>query len=115
MTNNQIAAQVAAELTALTNCKEIDDIVDAFNVFFEEIINKLGKESTQPSMTISTGASSPRNIPVVKSQEELKLRLNDYTLASGGAITESMLQSSRPVKKDRPKKHPPKSKGPTIF
>lgn len=115
MTNAQVAAQVAAQLTSLTNCKEVDELNQTFNLFFENIIDKLGTEQVQPTITMPSVANSPRNIPVIKSQEELKMKLNDYTIGSGGAITNPMIQSSRPVKKGRPKAHPPKDKGPTIF
>lgn len=116
MTNQQTAAEVAARLVALTNCKETDEIIETFNLFYNNIIGKLGVDNYDLSTVISNGAvKSPRNIPVVKSQEEMKMKLNDYTSGSGGAVTGSMVQSSRPVKKGRPKAHPPKDKGPYEF
>ena len=115
MTNAQIAAQVAAQLTSLTNCKEVNELNETFNLFFDTVIDKLGADAPQPTMTYPTVANSPRNIPVIKSQEELKMKLNDYTIGSGGGVTSPMVQSSRPVRKNRPKAHPPKDKGPTIF
>lgn len=115
MTNAQVAADVAARLVALTNCKDTSEILETYDMFFEHVIKDLGGFTDSTVTTQTTSVNSPRNIPVVKSQEELKMKLSDYSLGAGGAVTGSMIQSSRPVKKDRPKAHPPKSKGPTTF
>lgn len=117
MTNQQLAADIAAKLVSLTNCKETDDIIKSYNIFYNNIIELLGFDNPAVNAIAASSfaATSPRNIPVVKSQEEMKMRLNDFTITSEGAVTAPMIQSSRPVKKDRPKKHPPKSKGPIDF
>jgi hypothetical protein len=114
VTNAQVAADVAARLVSLTNCKDKFEILETYDMFFEHVIKDLEGFTDTVQKIVSTNVNSPRNIPVVKSQEELKMKLNDYTITGGGAVTASMIQSSRPVKKDRPKKHPPKSKGPNL-
>lgn len=116
MTNAQVAADVAARLVALTNCKDTSEILETYDMFFKHVVKDLGGFTDTTPTTTSTTVNSPRNIPVVKSQEEMKMKLNDYSFTSnGGAVTPPMVQSSRPIKKDRPKAHPPKSKGPTVF
>ncbi len=115
MTNAQVAADVAARLVALTNCKDTSEILETYDMFFKHVVKDLGGLTDTTPTTASTTVNSPRNIPVVKSQEEMKMKLNDDTINAGGAVTGSMVQSSRPIKKDRPKAHPPKSKGPTVF
>ena len=115
MTNAQVAAQVAAQLVGLTNCKETSEITETFLNLFDRVFELLNEHEIAPVVMTMQSVNSPRNIPVLKTQEELKMKLNDYTATSGGAVTTSMVQSSRPIKKNRPKAHPPKDKGPTIF
>jgi hypothetical protein len=109
MTNMQTAAQVAAQLTSLTNCKDNEAILETFNFFFDEISEKLGSDKVVINNTqISSGVSSPRNVTVIKSQEELQSKLASYTTNPEAALSAAMLQSARPIKKNRPKAHPPK-------
>jgi hypothetical protein len=115
MTNAQTAAEVASRLVALTNCKEPAEIIQVYDKFFNHIIEGLGEDVVVRASNPNNAVESPRNIPVVKSQEELKMKLNDYSFGTGGGVTTAMVQSSRPIKKDRPKAHPPKPKGPTTF
>jgi hypothetical protein len=114
VTNAQAAAQVAAQLVGLTNCKETGEITETFLNLFDRVFELLNEYETEPVMKTLQSVNSPRNIPVLKTQEELKMKLNDYTATSGGAVTASMVQSSRPIKKDRPKAHPPRTKGPNL-
>ena len=109
MTNMQTAAQVAAQLTSLTNCKDTESILKTFNYFFDEVSEKLGSDKVVINNTqISNTVSSPRNVPVIKSQEELKTKLTAYSTTPEAALNAAMMQSARPVKKNRPKAHPPK-------
>ena len=60
MTNMQTAAQVAAQLTSLTNCKDTESILETFNYFFDEVSEKLGSDKVVINNTqISNTVSSP--------------------------------------------------------
>jgi hypothetical protein len=92
----QVAAKIAADLVPIIKPKDTEAILVAFNELFDGILNKMN-EVINIDEVVGVAPSGGRSINIIKSQDEIKSDL--MTMTAGSGVTESMVQSSRPIKK----------------
>ena len=81
----QTCAKIAAEILIHAPITDCEGTMDWWKIYFHEVLNEVTAAiGEQPTTTIKSG----RTIPVLK-QEDMQLKLSEYTAKSGSHTTSS--------------------------